>query len=255
MHQKYEKRNLAIFRKYLRKSIKIPFKDLALLTYDMAVKVDVNEVANAYRMLYLETGIRHGKKIGRAIQKELNQEKNFNVDTFELAYRDFIARWIVTEAGSRIISVSEELKEYIINYIAESAKEGKDIQTISRELQKLIKSRRFYRWQIMRIVRTETTAAANQGVLRAGYSTSIVWEKEWISSRDSRTRRRPDSQFDHYEMNGVRVAKDAKFNVNGDLVDYPADPKGQAGNSINCRCGMAVVPKRDANGRIILLNR
>lgn len=253
-HAKYEKRGLAIFRKHLRLSVsRVPFDNLAKLTYQTSINFNINEeeVGKAFFNLYLETGLRHGKKVGRAIQKELNEEKNFEPTSFESEYRQFISNWIIQNGGQKITSVTEELKEYIIKFIADRIERGQDIREITRELQKHIKSRSFYHWQIHRIVRTETTAAANQGAIQAGNSSRIVWEKEWVSSRDARTRRKPDDLFDHYEMDRARVDKEDKFNVNGDLLEYPGDPKGHPANVINCRCTVAVVPKRDVNGKII----
>ena len=35
------------------------------------------------------------------------------------------------------------------------------------------------------------------------------------------------------------------------VVVGSGDPKGSAGNVINCRCSVAVVPKRDDNGNLV----
>jgi hypothetical protein len=36
------------------------------------------------------------------------------------------------------------------------------------------------------------------------------------------------------------------------LADMPGDPKAPKGFLINCRCTVAYVPSRDANGRLIM---
>lgn len=253
-HERYQKRGLAIFRKKLRETAqRIPFDNLADLTYPLSIQFNINEdaIKDAFFALYFEIGVRHGKKVGRAINKEIRQHKNFESVPFESGYRQFLSNWLINNAGQKITSVREELVEYLIKFIANGIERGKDIRTISRDLQKHILSRGFYRWQIERIVRTETTAAANLGATRAGESSGVQWEKEWISSNDSRTRRRPEDQYDHFLMDGVRVPKDSDFDVQGDKLSYPGDPKGHAGNVINCRCVVAVVPKRNPNGEII----
>ena len=40
-----------------------------------------------------------------------------------------------------------------------------------------------------------------------------------------------------------------------DMMMYPGDPNGSAGNVCNCRCTVAFVPMRDANGRAIPANQ
>lgn len=254
-HARYENKGRTIIRKGIKKALSsINFDNLDTYTYQILIKLNVGDLTETFIDFYYTIGLSHGKKVGKAINKE-DVLKNFEPETFENGYREFIARWLMNNAGQKITSVREELIEYLIAYIAKGMEDGKDIRTISRELQKHILSRGFYRWQIERIVRTETTAAANFGAIQAGESSNVIWEKEWISSHDARTRRRPDDKFDHYEIDGMRVAKGEKFNIQGDMLDYPGDPKGQPGNVINCRCTVAIVPKRYENGRIIFTNR
>lgn len=258
-HKKYEKRGLAIFRKRFRESAsKIPFESLNLNNYELLITLNILEqdVRQAYFDLHLETGIRNGKKIGRAINKEIRQQKAYHIKDFEPGpfenqYRQFLSQWLINNAGTRITSVKDELIEYLIKFIADGVESGKDIRTISRELQKHVLGRSFYRWQIERIVRTETTAAANLGAIQAGESSGIVWEKEWISSNDSRTRRRPQDEYDHLRLDGVRVPKDGFFEDVDARLQFPGDPSAPAGAVINCRCAVSVVPKRNADGEIV----
>ena len=76
-------------------------------------------------------------------------------------------------------------------------------------------------------------------------------DKVWISALDARTRQAPDSKFDHYDMNQKRVPLDKPFNVSGEKLMFPGDPKGSGGNVINCRCSVAQVVRRDKDGNII----
>lgn len=252
-HNRYSLSATRILRKKLREAaLRIPFDNLSESTYTTSIRFNVGKehIESAFRQIYTDIGLQHGKKVGREINKEIDR-KRFEADDFSEDYRRFIQQWLLNNAGTRITSIREELIEYLIKFIVDQIDEGKDIRTISRLLQKHILSRGFYRWQIERIVRTETTAAANQGAIQAGESSGVVWEKEWISSKDARTRRRPNDVFDHFDIDGLRVPKGQKFNIQGDLLDYPGDPNGQAANVINCRCTVAIVPKRDENGRII----
>lgn len=93
--------------------------------------------------------------------------------------------------------------------------------------------------------RTEIHAAnqfASQALaMRAGMSLT----KTWNAVNDSRTRDfgivGAKSEFNHRVMNGQRVPLTARFavpRINGsvELLFFPGDPNGSAGNIINCRC-------------------
>jgi len=113
---------------------------------------------------------------------------------------------------------------------------------------KLIKSRNFYRWQALRIARTETTAASNYAATVSSSVSGVLMDKVWISALDERTRQ---GKFNHLEMNQKRVPLDKPFNVSGEKLMFPGDPKGSGGNVINCRCSVAQVVRRDADGNIM----
>ena len=253
-HKRYKRKGLAVFRKKLRETLlRIPFDTIETWNYKTILDINVNdkEINNAFIELYYYIGLANGKRMGKSINRQL---KNFNPVTFESSYFDFVRNWLLNNGGQKIASVKGELIEYVIKFITKGMEANKDMRTISRELHKHILSRNFYRWQIERIVRTETTAAANLGSIQAGNASGVIWEKEWISTNDSRTRRRPDDRYDHFEMDGVKVLKGEKFNVQGDMLDFPGDPKGQPSNTINCRCSVVVVARRDQEGRIIFTN-
>lgn len=90
-------------------------------------------------------------------------------------------------------------------------------------------------WKALRIARTEVVSANNLGVKIGADELPGNKVKVWISTIDQRTR--PE----HLEMEGVRVAYNEDFTVGGELLEYPGDPKGSAGNIINCRCGYEII--------------
>lgn len=80
------------------------------------------------------------------------------------------------------------------------------------------------------IARTETHAAANAANEAAMRATGLKLKGEWVAAQDERTR--PD----HAAADGQIVNEGQAFNVGGELLLYPGDPTGSAGNVINCRC-------------------
>ena len=253
LQAKYERRAYKVFLTSLRNSAnKVPWEQLSEGNYKMLLEFNINEVevSRAFYNTYLEIGTAHGKRVGKAINKEL---KNFVADSFGEVFGNILRFYVRNVLGRKIVSVRDSMVKYLLAEIERGMSEGLTIREISAYMQKLVNSSRFYRWQALRIARTETTAAANYGATIAGESSGIPLQKEWISANDARTRRKPPSQYDHLEMDGVRVDQKEKFNVDGDLILFPGDPEGQGGNVINCRCPVALVPKRDANGRLVLV--
>lgn len=254
-HSKYEKQAYRIFIRSLRDMAnKIPFDFLRADNYEMLVttSIKVEDLQKAYYDVYNEIGKKEGLWVGSQINKQI---KDFTIDAFLTQWEKNLLSWLFDNSSFRIVTVRQDFIKYIQQYLAFGINDGKTVRELAKDLEKLINSRRFYRWQALRIARTETTAAANYATSVAGSISGIVQEKVWVSAQDARTRRPPKSVYNHYDMNLVRVDENQPFNVNGDEVMYPGDPKGAAGNVINCRCTHALVPKLDRNGRIIRTDR
>lgn len=90
------------------------------------------------------------------------------------------------------------------------------------------------------IARTETIRASNAGSQQI-YTDWGVQKKEWISTRDDRTRTSPPGEFDHLAADGEIVAIDQPFTRTGAPLMYPGDPDGPIGDTANCRCTEAPV--------------
>jgi hypothetical protein len=60
--------------------------------------------------------------------------------------------------------------------------------------------------------------------------TKNKFAKQWVSERDGNRVRKA-----HREADG-QIAQLGKFNVDGQELKYPGDPRGSAKNVINCRC-------------------
>lgn len=82
------------------------------------------------------------------------------------------------------------------------------------------------------IARTEVLSAYNgaQDLQAALLPADVVAGKEWIATRDDRTR---DT---HSEADGLTVTISDPFAVGGQELQYPGDPNGAPENIINCRC-------------------
>ena len=88
-----------------------------------------------------------------------------------------------------------------------------------------------------RIARTETTGAMNTGHQEMRVAAAVE-EKEWLSTRDKRTRK---GRFNHKTPDGQKQPNDMPFRVSGERLMYPGDISlgASGGNVINCRCTSA----------------
>lgn len=206
---------------------------------------DTGQLSRTYVDIYNTVGADHGKRTGKEINAQLKQ---FTLTNFITQLQLSVDRFFVQYGISRVVTIEDTYKRTIADLLSTRIEDGLTIREAAKEVQDIVGRRRFYRWQALRIARTETTAAANNGAIQVGDVSGYVMEKEWISALDERTRTSP---FDHRQMNGKRVGLNDKFNVSGQDLAYPGDPEGSAGNVINCRCSVAVVPARDSNGDLI----
>lgn len=94
--------------------------------------------------------------------------------------------------------------------------------------------------QVMTMTRTETMTALNAGAAHGALTeqerTGQPWEKRWQATADARVR------HTHATADGqVRPLHDP-FEVGGHPLQFPGDPKGPAGEVINCRCSARYGP-------------
>ena len=86
----------------------------------------------------------------------------------------------------------------------------------------------------MTIARTETHKAANTTQYTkaewAAQESGLKVEVEWISTNDGRVR------DNHRHADGQKRPIGQPFNVGGEAMRYPSDPRASAKNTINCRC-------------------
>lgn len=92
----------------------------------------------------------------------------------------------------------------------------------------------------LRIANTEmhrVQSEARQESFTDAFDKGVNANKRWISALDDTTR---DA---HAEVDGQEVGVNEPFIVSGEELMYPGDPRGSAGNVINCRCSHIIVIK------------
>lgn len=155
--------------------------------------------------------------------------------------QEYFDRYLLDKA---VLPISETTRDNILRTLKRAVDEGWGVEETVKELGDID----MLRSRAKLIVRTETVRAANYGVLVGADTYEYETEKEWLSVHDTRTRRRPRDYADHVVLDGQKRRNEEPFS-NG--LQFPGDPNGSASETINCRCRVVIVPKRDRNGRLI----
>lgn len=130
---------------------------------------------------------------------------------------DKIREALVKRAAEFGLGVNETTRVKIVADIEKGLEAGEGMTEISNRINETYKE--FPTWRSDLIARTEATAASNEGTLQAYKQSEVATHKEWISTKDDRTR--PE----HVELDGEIVKVGGVFS-NG--LQYPQEP--------NCRC-------------------
>lgn len=145
--------------------------------------------------------------------------------------------------------ITATTREMLLQFLNEGIEEGLSIEQIVERIvqQGLVKARN----RAYTITRTELNSGANAGTVAGAQSLDFEVQKEWLTARDHRVRgQKPKDKFSHVQLDGDAVELDGKFN-NGEMLDFPGDPKASAANRVNCRCTTLIRPKKDERGKLI----
>ncbi len=142
-------------------------------------------------------------------------------------------KYALIDASRRIVEITETTRRAINAIVVAGLEQGLSLPQIKKiimgttDLGPLNGS---LAQRSARIARTEIISASNAGSLEGALSTGLQFDKQWLATPDERTR------ADHAEADGQTVDKNAPFLVGGEQLGYAGDPRGSAGNVINCRC-------------------
>lgn len=207
------------------------------------------EITQVLRQMHVEAGTNEGRlqlrllRQGGTVKRLGNNEEWVN---------EIINRLSIHNAKF-VISITETTREYLTKKLAEGIREGESLNEIAAKIDKEIEQ--IYRNRSFAIARTELNRASNLGTSLAADKYEYQTEKVWITAKDHRVRGiNPRSWkvrgWDHVMLDGQRVDSDSDFN-NGENISQPGDPEASAGNTIGCRCTIALVGKRDREGNLI----
>ena len=241
----YERKAYRIIQKHVKSIVQnLPIGNATISNYELLINTNISEsqIKKMFIEVYTAIGINYGNRINNTLEKTFKANILFNDVLLEQ-----ILLFLSNEGGIKIVSVRNTLIESLILAIKESLKENATVIEIQNAIYNIArKSGTFYKWQALRIARTETTSASGLAAFETARQSNLVMTKEWISAKDNRTRR------DHIIENGQVVDLEEPFIMaDGSKLLYPGDTKGRASQVINCRCTIGFKAKRDSEGMLI----
>jgi len=244
----YERKAYRIVQKHIKAILNnIPVNNVSLNTWELLIygNIHIEQINKMFIEIYSAIGINYGNRVN----KELEKTKKANVLFNEFLLKEILL-FLSNDGGVKITSVHSTLIEEVIKSIKDQLGENATVIDLQNAIYNVVsKSQTYFKWQALRIARTETTTSSNFAAIKTAEQSDLVLDKMWISVQDDRTRIRP---FDHLDMNNQKQELEKPFLVGSENIMFPGDAKASPGNTINCRCTIAFVPKRDENGMLIM---
>lgn len=206
---------------------------------DMLVNTEITQVVSD---IYTQVGLYAANKQHDELKKlkvkraSINQNREWQDEIIEFFRKYLLDKAVLPITATTRAKISEVLEQGI----REGWSEDKMVEAL--RMTDITKARA----QV--IVRTEAGVAFGHGQWMAANDYEYEVTKTWQSITDTRTRR---THTHGAGVGGQKVELNERFS-NGLL--FPGDKSGAARETINCRCRMAIKPKRDANGRLIPKN-
>jgi hypothetical protein len=192
-------------------------------------------IEEAYSKLYLTTAVDFAKRKRQQLRKSFIKDDDEIFDDLIMdkvkTYLRLHAGETVTATGDTSIALIQQLLKRITPEIVDQGIGAGAAQTMLRDMiQSEWHQMKYFRTE--RIVRTEVNRAANFGSLEGTKSLGVEMNKVWISAFA------PNSRQEHMDADGQVVDLEEAFEVWDESLQYPGDPAGSAGNTINCLCSL-----------------
>ena len=195
---------------------------------------DINHVVNEQTIRLRKILRIHYRRVaftaGRNSIQFFEQQKGMN----ESFWND-INQYIALNTGRKITQIQGNTLNSITRVMQagiEAGETNREIATRLRNTGKVVS-----KFNAIRIARTETLGMYNSATDASVRETGLKFIRVWSTTKDLRTRRRKlKSKWDHWVVNKQKRQQNEQFLVSEEHLDFPGDPKGSAGNIINCRC-------------------
>jgi HK97 family phage portal protein len=204
-----------------------------------SVKEEAKRYARTFTPWYVDHFIRAGNAGMRASKCELFDDGEFK----SLAWKGDPKKptsWVFTMTPAQdaklknmIFNSGTKVSETTLEIVERMIHEANDSNwTVAQLAQNLSdKATDLGPWRARLWARTESAKVDNYGAVEGFKETEFVELKGWMCSFV------PDSRESHIAADGQEVLLEEDFNVAGERLEFPGDPRGSAGEVCNCLCG------------------
>jgi len=218
----YRRQYYKVLNRYFKEfanKIEIAYQTRSQIMLDMELRKQADKLKLILTTLYRSVAYAFKDyALGRFFSKDFD-------DDFEKQLSEFIDY----NTGVWVADIDETTRKRLAKVIDNSYNDGLSVEQTGVALRNTVIGMGVYRANL--ISRTEVhrvAGFANEAVAENMKIDGTV--KEWVAIQDARTR------VSHSIASGQRVALEEFFVVGGERLKYPGDPRGSAGNTINCRC-------------------
>jgi|18_taG_2_1085343.scaffolds.fasta_scaffold00258_17 hypothetical protein len=222
-----------VFKNALIKQIDPVLKELDKGISEALNQVDIispEPIRQAYNRLYSQVGSYYATNVFNG----LKSGESFQTKNQDDIFLRFMQSWVELEGAELVVNITANTKAYLKRILEKGIEDNLTTEEIARNMRNSGRIAGITRGRV--IARTEIIRASNIGSLQGAKSSNLNLRKEWLATRDDRTR------VDHGVLDGQIIDIDNEFNVGGETARYPGDIKLSASQSIQCRCTLAYVP-------------
>jgi hypothetical protein len=196
-------------------------------------KAETDLYVTRFTPWYRDHFIRAGNAGMRAAKGELFDDGEFKADkpsswVFNMTpEQEAKLRDMIFNSGTKVNETTiEKIYAELIKAQDENMTVSEFARTIGEKVDELSRSR------AMLWARTESAKTDNFGQVEGFKQTEFVDMKGWLCSF------LPTSREDHMAASDQEVGVDESFKVGNEMLEYPGDPSGSAGEVCNCACSV-----------------
>lgn len=180
-----------------------------------------------------------GKAYVRRTRQSLNRRKFDDWINIVDFWEDIVRGFLQNEFVTKVKGIDDTTKQAIRTYLQSAVEEGMSVQKVAELIAEGVIPN-MNRARAIRIARTEVIGASNAGSLAGARSMQIKGlKKKWLVALDGRERPEHAAVSAATAVDPIDI--DDLFNVGGDMLEYPGDPRGSTEMVINCRCAVGYV--------------
>lgn len=197
-----------------------------------AVDAQRDEWRKVYDRLYTSVAIAFAEPVYDAFKAQAGGAEMKQEDVLDI-WGDAARAYVGSIFDEKWAAVSATTKRILREQLAEGLTQGEGFDGLERRISNVYTNDfAASTGRARRIARTEVIAASNLGSRVGAKATGLPMEKEWIATRDDRTR------DDHANADGQRRKLDDPYVVGGEQLMFPGDASlgARASNIVNCRC-------------------